>query len=118
MFPSYVSKFLIVRISIRHIKLNVNINRCSRSLVMRSHTLSDKLLISEEKLDPVKVPTDGSSIKFKLVEILENKPDPIFALHDIWVLEALEKNPLQTQGNNATLITPSIEINITEMKKI
>lgn len=81
----------------------------------KSGTLS-KLLVSEEKLDESQVPADGSTIKYKLVEVLENKPDPIFVLHDIWVLEAIKDKSVQSNGNNTALITPSIEINITEMK--
>ncbi len=75
-----------------------------------------KLLVSEEKLDKSQVPADGSSIKYKLVEVLEKIPDPIFELHDIWALEAIEGTPVQSPGNNTVLITPSIEINLTEMK--
>jgi heat shock protein HslJ len=75
-----------------------------------------KLLVSEEKPDKSQVPADGSSIKYKMVELLEKKPDPIFELHDIWALEAIEGAPIQSPGNNTVLITPSIEINLTEMK--
>ncbi len=75
-----------------------------------------KLLVTEEKLDKSQIPADGSSIKYKLVEVLEKKPDPIFVLHDIWVLEAIKGKPILSPGNNTVLINPSIEINITEMK--
>ena len=75
-----------------------------------------KLLVTEEKQDPKQVPADGSSIKYKMVELLEKKPDPIFELHDIWALEAIGNNLIQTPGNYSSLITPSIEINLTEMK--
>lgn len=75
-----------------------------------------KLLVAEEKLDKSQVPADGSSVKYTLVEVLEKIPDPIFELHDIWSLEAIEDKALLTPGNGATLINPSIEINLTEMK--
>lgn len=75
-----------------------------------------KLLVSEEKLDESQVPADGSSIKYKLVEVLKKKPDPIFALHDIWALETIEGSPITKPDNNSGLTTPSIEINLTEMK--
>jgi len=75
-----------------------------------------KLLVSEEKLDESQVPADGSSIKYKLVEVLEKKPDPIFALHDIWALETIKESQITKPDNNSRLTTPSIEINLTEMK--
>lgn len=75
-----------------------------------------KLLVSEEKLDESQVPADGSSIKYKLVEVLEKKSDPIFALHDIWALETIKENQITKPDNNSRLTTPSIEINLTEMK--
>jgi len=75
-----------------------------------------KLLVSEEKLSYAHVPADASSIKYKMIELLEKKQDPVFVLHDIWVLESLENKPFQTQGNSDVLIAPSIEINLTEMK--
>lgn len=75
-----------------------------------------KLLVTEEKLDKSMVPADGSSIKYKLVEVLEKMADPIFALHDIWTLESIEGKPLQSTENNTAPINPSIEINLTEMK--
>ena len=75
-----------------------------------------KLLVSEEKLEKSQIPADGSSIKYKLVEVLEQTPDPVFALHDIWALETIEEISLQTLGVNSGLITPSIEINLTEIK--
>lgn len=74
-----------------------------------------KLLVAEEKLDKSQVPADGSAIKYKLVEVVEKKPDPVFALHDIFILEAIEGRPIQSSGNNTVLTTPSIEINLTEM---
>jgi heat shock protein HslJ len=75
-----------------------------------------KLLVTEKKLDKSQVPADGSSIKYTLVEVLEKKPDPVFELHDIWTLEAINGKMIQKPGGNASLINPSIEINLTEMK--
>jgi heat shock protein HslJ len=74
-----------------------------------------KLRITEQKLPKAQVLADGLSIKYKLVEVLENLPDPIFELHDIWVLDAIVNKSIQSPGNNTVLITPSIKINITEM---
>jgi heat shock protein HslJ len=75
-----------------------------------------KLLVSEEKLKASDVPADGSSIKYSLIEVLEKKPEPVYALHDIWALESIDGNPVENPGNNSGLTIPSIEININEMK--
>ena len=75
-----------------------------------------KLMVSEEELDPSKIPADGSSMKYKMVELLEKKPDPIFELHDIWKIEAIGSLVIQNPGNNSNFTAPSIEINLTEMK--
>ena len=75
-----------------------------------------KLQVSEEKIDKSKVPADASSIKYKLVEIIEKFPEPVFALHDIWVLESIEGQTIERPGENSGLTLPSIEININEMK--
>jgi len=75
-----------------------------------------KLLVAEEKIEKSAVPADGSSIKYKVVEVLEKKPDPIFAIHDIWALEAINGVMLQIPDNNPGFVNPSVEINLTEMK--
>lgn len=75
-----------------------------------------KLLVSEEKLDDSQVPADGSSIKYKLVEVLEKQSDPVFVVHDIWVVKSIEGNEVQQPDKNSGLNIPSIEINLTEMK--
>ncbi|HSH19293.1 MAG TPA: DUF4377 domain-containing protein, partial [Draconibacterium sp.] len=78
--------------------------------------IRSKLLVIEERLDKSQVPADDSSIKYKLVEVLEKKPDPIFALYDIWALENIGSEAVNVPGNNTGLTRPSIEINLTEMK--
>ena len=75
-----------------------------------------KLSVTEEKIDPAKVPADGSSIKYTLVEVLEKNPDERFAIHDIWVLEAIEGVLIPKPAENDKLQTPVLEINVTEMK--
>lgn len=75
-----------------------------------------KLLVNEKRSDKSQVPADGSSIQYKLVEVLEKNPDPIFALYDIWALENISEEPIKMPGNNTGLTRPSIEINLTEMK--
>jgi len=75
-----------------------------------------KLSVKEEKIDLSKVTADGSSIKYTLVEVLEKKPDPIFRIHDIWVLEAIEDKTVEKPNENDRMKSPSIEINLTEMR--
>jgi len=75
-----------------------------------------KIKVKEEKLDPANVPADGSSIKYTLVEVLEKNPDERFAIHDIWVLEAIEGILIPKPAENEKLQTPVLEINVTEMK--
>ena len=75
-----------------------------------------KLSVKEEKIDPAKVPADGSSIKYTLIEVLEKNPDPKFRIHDIWVLEAINGSGIEKPQENDRMKTPSIEINLTEMR--
>lgn len=75
-----------------------------------------KLSIKEEKIDPVKVPADGSTIKYTLVEVLEKNPDPKFRIHDIWALEAIGGENIEKPNENDLMHNPSIEINLTEMR--
>lgn len=75
-----------------------------------------KVKVAEEKLNPAKVPADGSSVKYKLLEVLEKTPDPRFALHDIWVLEAINGETVKKPENNDQRPLPAIEINVTEMR--
>jgi heat shock protein HslJ len=75
-----------------------------------------KLSVKEEKIDPAKVPADGSSIKYTLVEVLEKNPDPKFRIHDIWALEAIDGQIVEKPDENDRMQIPSIEVNITEMR--
>jgi heat shock protein HslJ len=77
-----------------------------------------KLSVTEEKIDAAKVPADGSSIKYTLVEVLEKRPDPKFRIHDIWALEAINGETFDNPHENDRMQRPSIEINLTEMKII
>jgi heat shock protein HslJ len=75
-----------------------------------------KLSVTEEKIDPAKVPADGSSIKYTLVEVLEKNPDPRFRIHDIWAIEAIDGHFVKKPDEHDRMQIPSIEINLTEMK--
>ena len=75
-----------------------------------------KIKVKEEKLNPAQVPADGSSVKYTLVEVLEKKSDERFAIHDIWVLEAIDAVSIPKSPDNDKMETPVLEINVTEMK--
>ena len=70
-----------------------------------------KIEVAETPLDAKNVPADASSIKYKLVEVLEKKEDSRMALHDIWAATHIEGNTIDISKN-----IPSLEINITKMK--
>jgi len=74
-----------------------------------------KLSVKEEKTDPAKVPADGSSVKYTLVEVLEKNPDPKFRIHDIWALEAIDGTAVEKPHENDRMQTPKIEVNLTKM---
>lgn len=74
-----------------------------------------KLSVSEEKINPAQVPTDGSSIKYTLVEVLEKIPDPKFRIHDIWIVEAINDTLVPQPVESRTMLMPVIRINVTEM---
>ena len=75
-----------------------------------------KLSVSEEKINPAQVPAEGSSMKYTLVEVLEKRPDPKFRIHDIWALEAIDGQIVEKPDENDRMQTPSIEINLAEMR--
>ncbi len=75
-----------------------------------------KILVSEKKVEDSQVPADGSSIKYKLIEVLEKIPEPIFSLHDIWALETIEQQPIEKPRSNSGMHIPSIELNLVEMQ--
>lgn len=75
-----------------------------------------KIRVTEEKLNPAQVAADGSSIKYTLVAVLEKKTDEHFAIHDIWMLEAIDGVLIPKSPDNETMERPVLEINVTEMR--
>lgn len=69
-----------------------------------------KIKIKEHILDPDKVPADGTSKTYLLVEVLEKQADPKTALNDIWALTHINSNGFETPN------TPRLEINLTKMQ--
>ncbi len=70
-----------------------------------------KIEVTETQLDPKDVPADASSIKYKLVKVLEKKQDPKMALNDIWTVTKINNSAI-----GKTRQIPSLEINISKMQ--
>ena len=75
-----------------------------------------KLKISEEKIDKENVPADASSIKFKLIKVLEKKQDVRLRINDIWVIESIEGEVIEKNSVNNRQKTAQIEFHIADMK--
>lgn len=72
-----------------------------------------KLKVKETQLPAHQVPADKSSIAYELVEVLDKQADSRLRLHDIWVLEAIEGEPLALTSERQR---PRLEFNLTEMR--
>ncbi len=72
-----------------------------------------KLIVHEEKLKKDDVPADASSIKYKLVKVLEKKQDIRLRINDIWILTSIEGEKVNPSKKGET---PRIEFNVANMK--
>lgn len=70
-----------------------------------------KIKVSEIPKNQVNLPADVSSIDYKLIKVLDKIQDGRMAIHDIWALTDINEQPISNVEN-----TPSLEVNITEMK--
>ncbi|MBD0833050.1 DUF4377 domain-containing protein [Aestuariibaculum sediminum] len=70
-----------------------------------------KIEVTETQLDPKNVPADASSIKYKLVKVMEKIKDPKMILNDIWSVTTIKGEPVTNAPK-----TPSIEIDISKMQ--
>ena len=75
-----------------------------------------KLIVHEEKISKENLPADTSSIKYKLVKVLEKKQDTRLRINDIWVLESIEGKPLEQVQQNKTAKIPQIEFKVANMQ--
>lgn len=75
-----------------------------------------KLIVNEEAIKKENVPSDGSSIKYTLVKILEKKKDARLWINDIWVMEAINGEAILQNKTNSRNRIPQIEFNVAEMK--
>jgi heat shock protein HslJ len=71
-----------------------------------------RLLVRQTNLPPEAVPADASSIRYELVEILEQVPDPRLEIHDIWVVERIEGADRDNSDPASMTAQPYIEFNI------
>lgn len=72
-----------------------------------------KLKVKETQLPAHQVPADKSSIAYELVEVLDKQVDSKWRLHDIWVLEAIEGQPLELSNERQR---PRLEFNLTQQR--
>ena len=75
-----------------------------------------KLKVREVKTDKENVPADASSIKFKLIKVLEKKQDVRLRINDIWVIESIEGETVDNNSANNRQKTAQIEFHIADMK--
>lgn len=71
-----------------------------------------RLLVRETQLPPEQVPADASSIRYELVEVIEQAPDPRLAIQDIWVVERIDGADRDTFHPASGAELPYIEFNI------
>jgi heat shock protein HslJ len=70
-----------------------------------------KIKVKTTKLKEKDVPADASSIKYKLIEVIEQVEDIRFRLNDIWVVTSINGKTLDKNND-----LPQVEINISKMK--
>ena len=75
-----------------------------------------KLKVSEEKIEKENVPADASSIKYKLIKVIEKKQDVRLRINDIWVLVTIEGETIEQSSANKRQKTAQIEFHIADMK--
>lgn len=71
-----------------------------------------RLLVRETQLPPDQVPADASSIRYELVELIEQAPDPRLAIQDIWVVERIDGADRDTFEPASGAELPYIEFNV------
>jgi len=72
-----------------------------------------KLRIKEEKVE--NVPADASSVKYKLIEVLEKKRDERLALNGTWDAYKIKGSVIKLPRTRGAGVIPQIEISIKEM---
>lgn len=75
-----------------------------------------KLKLKLDYLNPENIPTDASSIKYTLIEVLEKNIDKRMRINDIWALTAIDSDQTPVKSIVATQKHPVLEINISDMK--
>lgn len=57
------------------------------------------------------VPADASSLKYELIELVDEQEDPRVSLNDIWMVVNIDGKPVESDTNR-----PRLELNLTQMK--
>ncbi|MGD1892701.1 MAG: DUF4377 domain-containing protein [Cyclobacteriaceae bacterium] len=72
-----------------------------------------QLVVKEEQLPSEEVPADDPSIRYTLVKVLDKQNDPRLVLNDIWMLESLEGQPIDT---TQLIKHPYLEIHLADQR--
>lgn len=72
-----------------------------------------KIVVKEEAIPSEHVPTNGASIKYSLIKVLEKHQDDTLRLNDIWALETISGKSLDLNNSQQR---PVLEINLREMQ--
>lgn len=75
-----------------------------------------RIRVREEKLDPSRVPADGSSIKYTLISVEEKSPDPKLRINDLWVLWEMGGREVPEEALAGRLKRPYIEFHLKESR--
>ncbi|MDX1461517.1 MAG: DUF4377 domain-containing protein [Marinirhabdus sp.] len=75
-----------------------------------------RIKVEETELDAATVPADASTIQYTLVEIMSKEQDPTTRLHDIWSLQTLNGNPMDSDRYAAPRTTPRLEIFVADKR--
>lgn len=70
-----------------------------------------KIEVSVTTIDKVEVPADGSSLKYSLLNVLEEMKDERLGLNDLWVVQKLNRQDVTNQPD-----LPQLEIHISKMQ--
>jgi len=72
-----------------------------------------QLVVREDRLSAEQVPADASSIQYTLVRVLDKQFDPTLRLNDIWILETLHGQPIDT---SQLMKQPYMEVHLADRR--
>lgn len=74
-----------------------------------------KIKVSETVIPADSVPADGSSLKYTLIEIIEEQPDPKWRLNDIWAVDKINDEKISIPEGSKR---PQIELHLLDMRLV